>query len=360
MRESSTSGRRRLAAIMMLDVAGFSAMMSRDDEATTDRILAFHAAVRLLVEDYGGVVAGTAGDSVLGRFDSVVDAVACAARLQEELAAAANDDGEDAIRARIGMHLGDVIVDGDTVFGDGVNIAARLEEMAEPGGILVSEAVWQQVTSRVDLPFEEVGARSLKNISQPVRLYRVAPEAFGPVTPPGPADGDAPSGEQVVTDSVDAIREAVRDAARMVSAARREGPARSTPAERAEWHRARMQRARDRAERHRGGGGRRSRVAAALSFGNLSLLALGIVLIAASTPGFTGGGWPPFLGSVLIGLSLGQMIAGATAWPPARPLGVAVGFAVGGLGFGHVAARAVTWVVAAGLVGRAFQRVVGD
>jgi adenylate cyclase len=159
--------RRRLAAILMADVVGFSKMMERDEEGTTSLILEFHAHVRETVEQHGGRVVGTAGDSVFGDFDSIVEALDCATEIQRHLHAEnAAIPQEERIEARIGLHLGDVLVEEYNVFGDGVNIAARLEQLADPGGIVLSEAVYQQVKARSDLPFEEMGTRTLKNIDQ--------------------------------------------------------------------------------------------------------------------------------------------------------------------------------------------------
>jgi class 3 adenylate cyclase len=178
---------RKLSAIMMADVSGFSRMMGSDEEATVDLIQDFHRRVALLVEDSEGRVVDTAGDSVFGEFDSVLNAVRCACRIQEEQALVnANRDAGRRVETRIGIHLGDVIVEDYRVYGDGVNIAARLEPLAEPGGICFSEAVYAQVRSKLDLRVEDLGLRELKNIEHPIRLYRVSPAA-------APSDGSAPA-----------------------------------------------------------------------------------------------------------------------------------------------------------------------
>ena len=175
---------------MMADISGFSRMMGADEEATVDRIQEFHRRVKMLVEQFEGRVVDTAGDSVFGEFDSVVNAVRCACEIQKEQPAEnASRGAERSLQTRIGIHLGDVIVEDYRVYGDGVNIAARLEPLAEPGGICISEAVYQQVRNKLDLRVEDLGVQELKNIEHPIRLYKVPPIARGrapSATPPAP------------------------------------------------------------------------------------------------------------------------------------------------------------------------------
>lgn len=367
-----STSRRRLAGIMHLDVVGFSAMMGRDEEATTDRILALHRAVRDAVEAHGGSVAGTAGDSVLASFDSIVGAVTCAERIQRALASA--DEADPPIRARVGIHLGDVIVDGDTVFGDGVNIAARLEQAAEPGGILVSEAVYQQVKVRVDLPFEDAGVRRLRNITDPMRLYRVPASALGSgeASAAEVTDGTGTAGAVVVPDGVPEVTAALGEIIREATGLAREridehraaaGPrgaptrSRQVPPDRAELSE-RIDRAVRRGveRRHAGRGarGRSSPVVAAV--GSVVMLTLGVLLLVGWRTGFSESGWFPFLGAVFVALWLGRVLAavGAPSWLPSLVLAAAA--AVGALGFGGPLARAVAWVWAASILGRAIQR----
>lgn len=193
----ASAPRRKLAAILMVDVSGFSRMMGRDEERTTALIREFHDRTLELVQAHDGRVVDTAGDSVFGEFDSVVNAVRCARAVQEaQTATNASREPAERIETRIGVHLGDVIVQDYHVYGDGVNIAARLQSVAAPGSICVSEAVYQQVHNKLDMVFEDLGVRELKNIEHPIRLYRVimpggpagargqAPEHAGP---PGPA-----------------------------------------------------------------------------------------------------------------------------------------------------------------------------
>lgn len=187
--------RRKLSAIMMADVSGFSRLMETNEDATVDRIQEFHRRVRALVDQHEGRVVDTAGDSVFGEFDSVVNAVRCARHIQEDLAANNSEHPEKPqISTRIGVHLGDVIVENYQVYGDGVNIAARLEPLADPGGICISEAVYQQIRNKLDLPLQDLGVRTLKNIEHPIRLYKIPPPQLldGDEPPPAPAHHGEP------------------------------------------------------------------------------------------------------------------------------------------------------------------------
>ena len=190
MPTEASAPRRKLAAILMVDVVGFSRMMGRNEEGTTALIREFHERTRRLVEVHEGRVVDTAGDSVFGEFDSVVNAVRCAQAIQDTQATS-NVDREPAerIETRIGVHLGDVIVQDYRVYGDGVNIAARLQTVAAPGSICVSEAVYQQVYKKLDLAFEDMGVQELRNIEHPIRLYRVT----GPETGRAAAPVHAPA-----------------------------------------------------------------------------------------------------------------------------------------------------------------------
>jgi class 3 adenylate cyclase len=184
MATDGSKPRRKLSAILMADVSGFSRMMGRDEEGTTARIREFHTRTRSLVEAHEGRVVDTAGDSVFGEFDSVVNAMRCAQAIQHTQAAInAALPPEDRMETRMGVHLGDVIVQDYRVYGDGVNIAARLEAVATPGGICVSEAVYQQVHTKVDVAFEDLGVQELKNIEHPVRIYRVVPPTSARLAP---------------------------------------------------------------------------------------------------------------------------------------------------------------------------------
>ncbi len=203
MAAEASAPRRKLSAILMVDVSGFSRMMGRDEEGTTARIREFHSRIRSVVEAHEGRVVDTAGDSVFGEFDSVINAVRCAQAIQDTQATVnATRPSEEHIETRIGVHLGDVIVQDYQVYGDGVNVAARLQAIADPGSICVSEAVYQQVFRKLDLAFEDMGVRELKNIEYPIRLYRVIPRGDNRPEEPArePQDGaQAPGPKQQAT-----------------------------------------------------------------------------------------------------------------------------------------------------------------
>ena len=166
---------RRLAAILAADVAGYSRLMGSDEEGT----LAALKAIRRDVIDpkiaaHRGRIVKTTGDGILIEFSSVVDALRCAVEVQQAMAKRnAGAPGDGRIEFRVGINLCDIIVDSGDIFGDGVNIAARLEAIAEPEGICISEDAYRQVKGKVDLSFEDIGERQLKNIVGPVRAYRV-------------------------------------------------------------------------------------------------------------------------------------------------------------------------------------------
>ena len=169
---------RRLAGILAADVVGYSALIKADEAGTRRRFNAhLHELIEPAIAARNGRIVKTTGDGLLAEFASVVDAVECAAEIQNAMPGR-NADEPDGRRIifRIGVNLGDIIVEGDDIHGEGVNIAARLEGLAEPGGILISEDVWRQARGKVDLAFEDLGEDHVKNISQPVRAYRVTLE----------------------------------------------------------------------------------------------------------------------------------------------------------------------------------------
>ncbi|HWX31495.1 MAG TPA: adenylate/guanylate cyclase domain-containing protein, partial [Steroidobacteraceae bacterium] len=183
---------RRLAAILAADVAGYSRLIGADEEGTLNRLRSIRAELidPKIAENRGRIVK-TTGDGLLIEFSSVIDALRCATQWQHgmhERNAAAS--GDNHIEFRIGVHQGDIVVEDDDIFGDGVNVAARLEGLAEPGGICVSARVQEDVAGRFDLTFEDIGEQSLKNIARPVRVYRVhlaAADNAPKVTREGPA-----------------------------------------------------------------------------------------------------------------------------------------------------------------------------
>jgi adenylate cyclase len=169
---------RKLAAILHADVVGFSRLMGLD-EAGTHRVLGeLRRAIDPLIASYGGRIVGTAGDSFLADFSSVVDALNCAVEIQ--LAARAVNDPmppDRRLELRIGINLGDVIVDGGDIFGDGVNIAARLQALARPGTVCISHTVYEQVRNKLDLDYHPLGSHRVKNIAEPVRAYAIGVSA---------------------------------------------------------------------------------------------------------------------------------------------------------------------------------------
>src|SRR5216684_2304482 len=173
---------RRLAAILAADVAGYSRLMGVDEEGT---LAALKAVRRELADpqiaEYRGRIVKTTGDGLLVEFQSVVDAVRCAVVVQRAMAERNTAVApERRIEFRIGIHQGDIIVEDGDIFGDGVNLAARLEGLAEPGGICVSGRVQSDAAGKVDAEFEDLGEQQLKNIARSVHVYRIGPRASGP------------------------------------------------------------------------------------------------------------------------------------------------------------------------------------
>src|SRR6266480_3958934 len=164
---------RRLTAILAADVADYSRLMGLDEAGTARTLHEHRAAVDPIVAHYGGRIVKTTGDGVLLEFPSIVAAVDCAVVVQNLMRERNRDVPEERrMLFRIGINLGDVLIDGDDILGDGVNIAARLEGVAEPGGICVSDDVYRQVSGKLDVSFEDMGNRQLKNIARPVHAYR--------------------------------------------------------------------------------------------------------------------------------------------------------------------------------------------
>src|SRR5438445_4489654 len=177
---TTTTATRRLAAILAADVVGYSRLMGADEEGTHERVQAH--LVELVdpkIREHHGRIVKTTGDGVLAEFASVVDAVRCASEIQRAMADRALDLAEERrLRFRIGVNLGDVIVDGGDIYGDGVNIAAGLEGLAAPGSICVSGTVRDHIGDRLPYAFEDMGEQSVKNIARPVRVYALRLEGI--------------------------------------------------------------------------------------------------------------------------------------------------------------------------------------
>jgi class 3 adenylate cyclase len=163
---------RKLAAIMSADVVGYSRLMGLDDAETLRRLSDLRKVVDTLIEQRGGRIAGTGGDSVLAEFPSVVEAAACAVEIQQANGALNATHSEDTrMLLRVGLNVGDVIVQDDTIFGDGVNVAARLEAMAPAGGICISQLARDHLRDKASYTFEDLGILTLKNIVRPVQAF---------------------------------------------------------------------------------------------------------------------------------------------------------------------------------------------
>src|SRR6476659_4163636 len=166
---------RRLAAVLAADIAGYSRLMGRDEERTLAQLKAFRkTVVDPGIATHRGRIVKTTGDGMLVEFASAVDAARCAVEVQHGMANQnANTPQGRRIEFRIGIHVGDIIADEGDIFGDGVNIAARLEGIAEPGGICISDDAYRQVRGKIDIIYDDIGPQALKNIADPVRAWSV-------------------------------------------------------------------------------------------------------------------------------------------------------------------------------------------
>jgi adenylate cyclase len=185
----TTTATRRLAAILAADVVGYSRLMGADEEGTLNRLKAHRRElVDPKIREHHGRIVKTTGDGMLVEFSSVVDAVRCAVEIQRAMADRSAEVPEDKrITFRIGVNLGDVIADSGDIYGDGVNIAARLEALAEPGGICISRTVRDEVRDKLPSTFNDMGEQEVKNIARPLRVYALglaAVAALPPVTAP--------------------------------------------------------------------------------------------------------------------------------------------------------------------------------
>ena len=213
---------RRFAAILAADVAGYSRLMGADEEGTLERLKVLRR--ELLdpkIAEHHGRIVKTNGDGLLVEFASVVDAVRCAVAVQQGVPERETGVAADSrIELRIGINLGDVIVEGDDLYGDGVNIAARIEALADAGGVFVSNTVHDQVRDRLPFAFEDLGEQQVKNIARPVRVYRVQPQDPHPNPPPGKCAWRAGGGYRA---AAAATRQAVDCGAALRQSERRPG-----------------------------------------------------------------------------------------------------------------------------------------
>jgi adenylate cyclase len=196
--------KRRLTTILCADVHGYSRLMEADETGTLAELQRRRTAMTRLVERHDGRIVNTWGDAVIAEFASVVEAVQCAIEVQQEVSSEGADPSRQRMQFRIGINLGDVMIDGADIYGDGVNIASRLQELAEPGGIVISNPVYEQVRNKLSVGFDSLGPQPMKNVA-PMVSYRVAmldgaggrtslptgesparPAAASPAAPPAP------------------------------------------------------------------------------------------------------------------------------------------------------------------------------
>jgi adenylate cyclase len=177
-RKVSAHVERKLTAILSADVQGYSRLMGEDEEATLHILTAYREIIDSRIHHHRGRIVGTAGDSVLAEFASVVDAVRCAVEIQQQLKARNADlPLQRRMEFRIGINLGDVMVEGEQIYGDGVNVAARLQSLADAGGIFIAGTVYDQIENKLPLQYEYLGEQAVKNIAKPVRVWRVVMES---------------------------------------------------------------------------------------------------------------------------------------------------------------------------------------
>src|SRR5205814_6247889 len=182
---------RRLAAILAADVGGYSRLIGIDEEGTLDRLKIIRTElIDPMITEHRGRIVKTTGDGLLVEFASVVDALRCATEWQRGMAERnAAEPADSRVEFRIGINVGDVVVEDGDIFGDGVNVAARLESLADPGGICVSARVQEDSAGRLDLAFDDIGEQSLKNIARSVRVYRVRLATTESTPKSAPVDG---------------------------------------------------------------------------------------------------------------------------------------------------------------------------
>jgi len=189
---ASQDFKRKLTAILSADVEGYSRLMAEDEGSTVRTITTYREVMTTLIQQHRGRVVDSPGDNVLAEFTSVVDAVQCAVAVQKEISSRNNELPENKrMNFRIGINLGDVIEEGDRIYGDGVNIAARLEGLSEPGGICISKTAFDHIESKLPYGYDFIGDQTVKNIPKPVGAYRVLMDPR--VTVKGKLEGEKPS-----------------------------------------------------------------------------------------------------------------------------------------------------------------------
>lgn len=185
--------KRRLTTVLCADVSSYTRLMEQDEAGTFERLRTSREGMASLIARHDGRVINTWGDALIAEFDSVIEAVNCAVEIQRELASRNLDlPGTEQMWFRIGINLGDVMVENQDIYGEGVNIAARLQQIAEPGGILISRPVYDQVKSKLAIDFDFLGEQIVKNVSEPVASYRILIEG----APPEPAKASTPPSQQ--------------------------------------------------------------------------------------------------------------------------------------------------------------------
>ena len=188
----AASTHRRLAAVLTADAVGYTRLMAADEEATLATLNDYRHIMACLVENHGGRIVDMVGDNLLAEFPSAVDAVRCALVIQDQLSDRNRElDEARRMRFRIGIHIGDLIIDGDRIVGDGVNIAARIEATAPPGGVAMSQAVLDQVAGKLPISVRDCGEHQLKNVPRPVRIFEIALDGDAPAAAAQALDGPA-------------------------------------------------------------------------------------------------------------------------------------------------------------------------
>jgi len=178
---STQKATRKLRAILSADVKGYSLLMADDEAFTIQTLKEYRSIMSAKIKEYTGRVVDASGDNLLAEFSSAVDAVECSVEIQKVLKKKNEDlSGDKKLEFRIGVNIGDVVQDGDRIYGSGVNIAARIEGIADPGGVCISRNAYDHVNDKLELEYEYLGEYEVKNIKEPVRVYKVLLESLSP------------------------------------------------------------------------------------------------------------------------------------------------------------------------------------